>query len=104
MVTTSRVVYGRAALVTPVWVWLLQRISALLLGPLVLIHVSLPGATHNPWVGSLLLLTVLSHGYVGLWRLIGRRLGLASSVLQAVMALLILCMGGLGVLILKTFL
>jgi succinate dehydrogenase hydrophobic anchor subunit len=102
MFAASRTVYGRVGMVTPLWVWLVQRISAVFLGPLVLVHVSIPGAARNPWVAGSLLVVVLSHAYVGLWRLVGRRWGLVSSALQALAALLILLIGALGALILKS--
>jgi succinate dehydrogenase hydrophobic anchor subunit len=104
MFATSRIVYGRTGLVTPVWMWLLQRISAVLLGPLVFVHVSIPGAARNPWVDGSLLLVVLSHGYIGLWRLVGRRPNPASSASQAVTALLILLIGAVGILIVRALL
>lgn len=102
MFASSRTVYGRIGTVTPLWVWLVQRVSAVFLGPIVLVHVSIPGAARNPWVAGSLLVVVLSHAYVGLWRLVGRRLGMVSSVVQALAAVLILLIGALGVLILKT--
>ena len=101
MFASSRIVYGRVGLVTPLWVWLLQRISAVLLGPLVFIHVAFPGAARNFWVDGPLLLVVLSHGYVGLWRFVGRRPELVSSIVQVATALLILFLGVLGIMILR---
>jgi succinate dehydrogenase hydrophobic anchor subunit len=104
MFAANVISHDRVGFVTPVWVWLLQRISAVFLGPLVLIHVCMPGAARNPWVGGLLLLVVLSHGFVGLLRLVGRRTGPVSSVLQIVAVLLILLMGVLGGLVLRALL
>ncbi len=54
---------------TPYWLWVAQRISAVLLGPLVLIHIAVPGAPQMGWLGLLLLVVVLVHSFSGLWRL-----------------------------------
>ena len=35
MQASNRIVFGRAFRVTPVWIWVMQRASGLLLGPLV---------------------------------------------------------------------
>lgn len=69
----SRVVYGREFRVTPVWAWVLQRLSGVLLGPLVLAHVWWPQASAAPLVRALLLAALLIHGYTGLQRLIMAR-------------------------------
>ncbi|MEX2534556.1 MAG: hypothetical protein WD273_03065 [Trueperaceae bacterium] len=42
-------------------IWLVQRISALVLGPLILLHVWVDGMTANAVVGSLLLLSLVIH-------------------------------------------
>ena len=62
---------GRTALSpsTPLWLWLVQRISGLLLGPLLLVHILVPGAPYMAWLGGLLLATIVAHGYAGLMRL-----------------------------------
>src|SRR5206468_2286579 len=68
MPDSSRTVYGRAFAVTPVWLWWLQRLSALALGPLVLLHVAAPAwAMNRVWLASLLMVTA-AHGYSGLRR------------------------------------
>src|SRR5580765_2865477 len=54
---------------TPYWLWVAQRISAVLLGPLVLVHITVPDAPHMGWLGLLLLVAVLVHSFSGLWRL-----------------------------------
>jgi len=69
MRVSSPLASGRQRQVTPVWAWFLQRGSGLLLGPLVLAHVSIPGAPWKVWLGVLLLLAVLTHAYTSLWRL-----------------------------------
>jgi succinate dehydrogenase hydrophobic anchor subunit len=48
---------------------LTQRVSALLLGPLVLVHIAVPQAPFMGGLGALLLVVVLVHGLSGLWRL-----------------------------------
>jgi len=65
----NRYSYGREGRLTPASVWILQRISAALLGPVVLAHVTLPRETATVWLDVLLLVLVLSHGAIGLWRL-----------------------------------
>lgn len=69
----TRTVYGQTGVVTPLWVWVLQRGTGLLLGPLVLAHIALPGGPFMAWLGTLLLLTVLAHAGIGIWRLAGMR-------------------------------
>lgn len=72
MLASSRTVYGRAFRVTPVWVWFLQRASGLALGPLVALHVWVPGLAANRALNFVLLAIVLVHGYTGLRRLVQR--------------------------------
>lgn len=73
MLASSRTIYGREFQVTPAWLWLLQRMSAILLGPLVAVHVWLPPGGHSAIIGFALLLLVLIHGYGGLRRLFNRK-------------------------------
>lgn len=71
--TERRTVYGRAGTVTPFWMWVFQRVSGLLLGPLVVVHILVPAAPFVTWVSSLLLAIILGHAFVGLWRLAAMR-------------------------------
>jgi succinate dehydrogenase hydrophobic anchor subunit len=73
MPASSRTVYGRAFKVTPLGMWLLQRASGILLGPLVALHVWLPGVAKNHIFSALLLVIVLAHGYTGLRRIAVKR-------------------------------
>jgi len=66
----ERSVYGRAFRVTPLWLWGLQRASGLLLGPLVAVHLFIPGMAGQGWLNALLLAVVLAHGYSGVRRLV----------------------------------
>jgi succinate dehydrogenase hydrophobic anchor subunit len=68
-----RMVYGKAGTPTPYWMWIFQRISGLLLGPLVIIHVVVPDAPKIEWVSTLLLLIILGHAFIGTWRLAAMR-------------------------------
>ena len=70
MPASSRLVYGREFYVTPLWVWALQRISGLLLGPLVALHIWVPGLADNAVLNALLLAIVVGHGYSGLRRVV----------------------------------
>ncbi|MGH8617507.1 MAG: hypothetical protein ACREUW_07420 [Burkholderiales bacterium] len=70
MLASSRTVYGRTFRVTPVWLWVLQRASGLLLGPLVALHVWVPALASNRALNALLLAIVLAHGYSGLRRMV----------------------------------
>ena len=65
----ERTVYARAFRVTPVAVWVVQRASGVLLGPLVALHILVPGLAMNAALNALLLLVVVAHGYGGLRRL-----------------------------------
>ena len=69
MLASDRTVYGRRFAVTPVWLWMLQRASGLLLGPLVALHVWMPGMAANRALDALLLAIVVAHGYSGLRRI-----------------------------------
>lgn len=73
MLVSSRVVFGREFTVTPVWLWILQRASGLLLAPLVALHVWMPDMAGNRALNALLLVVVAAHGYSGLCRLVTAR-------------------------------
>ena len=77
--------------------WLLQRISAVLLGPLVLVHVVVPDAARIPWISALLLVCVLAHGVSGFWRLAAAR-GVPTAISRALRAAGLIIAVGLGVL------
>ena len=65
----NRVSYGSEGRKTPLWVWIVQRATAVLLGPLVLVHIVVPEAAGNRWLNTVLLALVLAHGVSGIWRL-----------------------------------
>lgn len=67
--TDRRIVYGKSGTPTPLWMWVFQRYSGILLGPLVLVHVLVPHAPFIRWVTALLLAIILGHAFIGLWRL-----------------------------------
>jgi hypothetical protein len=69
MPVSSRTVYGRSFRVTPLWAWAVQRLSAVLLGPLVAVHIWWPGLARNPLLDALLVTIVAGHGYSGITRL-----------------------------------
>lgn len=69
MQASSRVVYGRAFRVTPAWMWWVQRLSGLVLGPLVALHMWVPDLANNPALNALLLAIVVGHGYSGIKRM-----------------------------------
>jgi succinate dehydrogenase hydrophobic anchor subunit len=71
--TERRVVYGKAGTPTPFWVWIVQRASGILLGPIVVIHVMVPRAPFNVWLSSVLLAIILAHAFIGLWRMAAMR-------------------------------
>ncbi|HZL28867.1 MAG TPA: hypothetical protein VFC39_20245 [Acidobacteriaceae bacterium] len=68
MSASERTVYGRTFAVTPRWLWIMQRLTALALGPLVALHVAIPQLAGNQYVLLLLLLSIAAHGYSGLRR------------------------------------
>lgn len=68
MQESSRTVYGRTFAVTPAWLWWLQRISALALGPLVILHIASPALASSRIGLALLLVVTAVHGYSGLRR------------------------------------
>jgi len=71
MQAERRLVYGRAFVITPVWLWVVQRLSGVLLGPLTAVHMLVPDLSANRALNATLLIIVLVHGYGGI-----RRLGL----------------------------
>jgi len=73
MPASSRTVYGRDFQVTPLWMWILQRASGLLLGPLVALHVWSPAMASSRALNGVLLAVVLAHGYAGLRRIAVKR-------------------------------
>ena len=73
MQASSRTVYGRDFRVTPLWVWMLQRASGLLLGPLVALHVWAPAMASSRALNTVLLAVILAHGYAGLRRVATKR-------------------------------
>jgi succinate dehydrogenase hydrophobic anchor subunit len=70
MQASSRIVFGRAFRVTPAWMWVMQRASGLLLGPLVAVHMWMPDMSQNRVLDAVLLLIVVGHGYSGIRRLV----------------------------------
>jgi succinate dehydrogenase hydrophobic anchor subunit len=70
---SRRTVYGRSGSPTSLGMWLFQRLSGLLLGPLVFVHVLVPSAPKMVWVSSLLLAIILGHAFIGLWRVAAMR-------------------------------
>jgi succinate dehydrogenase hydrophobic anchor subunit len=103
MSASSRVVYGREGQVTPLWLWLVQRTSAVLLGPVVIAHMTVPGGAVAPWLNALLLAIVLAHGFSGTWRLAAARrmqgFGFTALVTIAVIFTFALAILGIAILI-----
>lgn len=103
MLASSRVVYGREGQATPLWLWLVQRASAVLLGPVVIAHMAVPGGAVAPWLNALLLVIVLGHGFSGCWRLAAsrgmQRFGFKALVTIAVILTLALAILGVAVLL-----
>ena len=69
MQASDRVVYGRGFRPTPRWLWLAQRGSGVLLGPLVLLHMMSSSLAGNRALNAVLLAMILLHGYSGVRRL-----------------------------------
>ena len=93
----DRVVYGRSFRVTPLWLWGLQRASGLLLGPLVAVHMLMPGMARQGWLNALLLVVVLAHGYSGVRRLVTA--GSTARLYAALAFVWCLAVGALGTLV-----
>jgi len=73
MLASDRTVFGRAFKVTPLWMWMLQRASGVLLGPLVALHVWAPAMASSRALNVMLLAVIIAHGYTGLRRVAVRR-------------------------------
>lgn len=96
MPASDRVVYGRAFKATPVWMWIAQRASGVLLGPLVAIHLWSSATAANGFVNALLLATILVHGYSGLRRVaVGRDRFAIAFALTLAWCVLVACFGAL---------
>jgi len=67
--SAERSVFGRSFRATPLWMWVLQRTSGVLLGPLVALHILVPGLAKHAVLNALLLVIVLAHGYSGVRRI-----------------------------------
>jgi succinate dehydrogenase hydrophobic anchor subunit len=83
MQASNRTVYGREFKVTPLGMWLLQRASGLLLGPLVALHIWSPELARSRPFSALLLVIVLMHGYTGLRRIGVKRNAFGMTVITA---------------------
>jgi succinate dehydrogenase hydrophobic anchor subunit len=97
--TRRRTVYGKAGVQTPLWAWIFQRVSGLLLGPLIVIHVLVPRGAFIDWASALLLVIVLGHAAVALWRYASRRGGPRALAKSGVFltAVYVVVLGVLGV-------
>ena len=97
--TGRRTVYGKPGVQTPLWAWLFQRITGLLLGPLIIIHVLVPRGAFIDWAAALLLVIVLGHAAVALWRYASRRGGPRALAKSGALltALYIVVLGVLGI-------
>jgi succinate dehydrogenase hydrophobic anchor subunit len=90
--TDRRTVYGKAGTPTPLWMWVFQRLSGLLLGPLIVVHILVPRAPFIIWISALLLALIVGHAFIGLFRLAAMRqlslnsarLGLAAAALVVI--------------------
>ncbi len=95
MQASSRIVFGRAFRVTPAWLWVMQRASGLLLGPLVAVHMWMPDMSQNRALNAVLLLMVVGHGYSGIRRLVQLERRSAVVTAQAWMWLILVALFGL---------
>ena len=73
MPASNRTVFGRDFAVTPLWMWMLQRASGVLLGPLVALHVWAPAMASSRMLNAVLLAVIIAHGYAGLRRIAVKR-------------------------------
>ena len=93
---STRTVYGRSFRITPLWLWALQRASAVLLGPLVAQHIWAPGWSRSAVLDMALLAIVAAHGYSGMVRIApGRRTSTATMLAAIVWCAVVLGFGSL---------
>lgn len=78
MPASDRTVYGRPFRTTPLWMWVMQRASSVLLGPLVLLHMWSPALASNRALNAVVLAVILAHGYSGVRRVAVKRQYIAS--------------------------
>ena len=94
MAASSRTVYGREFVVTSTWVWMAQRASGLVLGPLVALHIWAPNLAGNRVLNALLLLIIIAHGFTGVRRIDnGKDVATRYKVIAAVWSFLVLALG-----------
>ena len=98
MPASDRVVYNREFRATPVWAWLAQRLSGVLLGPLVLIHMWSTSTAANRLLSAVLLAFILVHGYTGIRRIALKKAKFA--LMHALTVLWFLIVAFFGVLVL----
>lgn len=99
MAASSRTVYGREFVVTPTWLWVTQRASGLLLGPLTAFHIWAPGMAQNRTLNALLLVAIVVHGYSGLSRMVnGKQIAMRYKVIAIVWSVIVLFLGSAVVL------
>ena len=97
--TRQRTVYGKTGTQTPMWAWLFQRVSGLLLGPLIIVHVLVPRGAFITWASALLLAIVLGHAAAALWRIAARRGGARALARSGLLlgAVYVVVLGVLGI-------
>ena len=97
---SRRTVYGRSGTPTSLGMWMFQRVSGVLLGPLVIVHVLVPSAPMIRWLSAVLLAIILGHAFVGLWRLAAmRRISLPiarSGLALSVLYIVVIAVFGIG--------
>ncbi len=94
---SERQVYGSIAVPTSLWVWGAQRLSGILLGPLVLLHILGVGGSAGRGLDVLLLIVIVVHGYVGIRRIrMKAKYSALLASLAAMWLLAILVFGGLA--------
>lgn len=69
MQASERQVFGSTGAPTPLWMWAAQRLSGILLGPLVLVHAAGAGGGASAVLDTLLLALIVIHGHAGIRRM-----------------------------------
>ena len=69
MQVSERQIFGRILIPTSLLMWGAQRLSSVLLGPLVLVHMWSAELAGNRVLNALLLLVIAMHGYAGIRRI-----------------------------------
>jgi hypothetical protein len=91
---SQRTVFDRSFAVTPLFAWVIQRLSGLALAPMIVVHATLPSVGRHRLFLAALLVLVCFHGLTAIVRLRRRGDGAARARVAAVAWTLVVAIAG----------